>query len=292
MINLTYSRTPRSAGRPAARWYRLLFAALPVLLAAHIGLAQTRAEQAEPAQAPPASPNTSQEATAPAPFRAVALVDSDGGMEAVSMLFPWAQDHQEVTSIVEHMSQLGGWDVVDLKIEDDRFVSAWDLAMEKDPQGELQTYVEFSAAGVVNHEERWIPLDPFIVALKDYSPMRLALAVGEQVVVEGPGDFEDNTVRIECNRQLGSILYDITVKDPDLTSTGVPAHPAAPVVPAPQVVPQRRAPLLAGLLVGLALAVATGVALTLRRKGLWPWAANKGGDKPCTSDPAPNAQSD
>lgn len=209
------------------------------------------------------------------PFRAVALISSyDSAADAVSLLFPTALDHAKAEQIVQRMAQLGGWtEIIGLQIEDDRFVSLWEEANQKDPQGQLQTYVEFGAAGVINHGEGWLALDPFIVALKDFSPVRLALTLGEGVVVAGPGDYADNKVQIECNRRSDTIVYDIIVKDPTLTSTGVPAHAPAPREPAPPRVPAGPTPLLAALISALAVTAVAGLALALYWKGLWPWAA-------------------
>jgi len=253
------------------------------------------APQESPAAATAPSGTAAHKPAAPEPFRVVALITSYGGLEAVSLCFPTALDHQEAAAIVQHMAQLGGWQPLDLQIADDRFISVWDEATQKNPKGELQTYVDFSAAGIINKEQRWIALDPFIVALKDFSPMRLALGLGEQVVVEGPGDYDDNTVKIECSRQPNSIVYDITVKDPALTATGVPAHPPAPrarPAPAPEE-HHRGLPLLVsvGLWVVSTALIVVGLWRGWHGKVKWPRAAKKGGVKPGTGAAESNRKS-
>jgi hypothetical protein len=208
----------------------------------------------------------------PPPFRVVALVTSLGGVDAVSLCFPTAQNHDRARAIVQRMSQLGGWQVAGLQIQDDRFISVWDESeRQKAPEGQLETYVDFSTRGVINQAERWLPLDPFIVALREYSPMRLAVTLGDEQSLEGPGNFEDNTVRIECNRHQGSVVYDITVKNPNLTSTGAPAH--APT-PAPALPPAPRQDggmaWFARVMIALVALAALGVGLALWWKGIWP----------------------
>jgi hypothetical protein len=216
---------------------------------------------------------------APEPFRVVALITSYGGLDAVSLCFPTPLDHQKAAAIVQHIAQLGGWQPLGLQIADDRFISTWDEATQKNPKGELQTYVDFSAAGVISKEQRWIALNPFIVALKNFSPMRLALGLGEQVIVEGPGDYSDNKVQIECNRLPGSIVYDITVKDSDLTSTGVPAAPPVRRTRAAPATGERDSalPWLVGLAVVLALSALAVLGLwrIWQRKVSWSSAAKR-----------------
>jgi len=83
----------------------------------------------------------------------------------------------------------------------------------------------------------------------------------------------------DLNRRGNSIVYDISIKDPGLVSTGVPAH--APSPPAPG--PPRPAPSRAGLVVALAgIAAAVGAAATTLawRKGLGPWAAKRKAQPP------------
>ena len=229
----------------------------------------------------------------PPPFRVVALITSYGGVEAVSLCFPATENHDKARAVVQRMSELAGWQVVALQIEDDRFVSAWDESgQQKAPKGQLETYVDFSASGVVNQQERWLPLDPFIVALREYSPMRLAVTLGEQLSLEGPGNFEDNKVRIECNRHQGSVVYDITVKDPNLTSTGAPVHPPAPVAAPPQVARQSGGMAwFARIMIALVILAALGVGLALWWKGLWPWAAKNNAAQPGAEAPESSKQS-
>jgi len=260
----TVNRIPRTTARHRGRRRSVLLAAVLLVLCGSLGSAQ------EPPPGAPA-PEQVQPPAEPVPFQVVVLVSCYGAMDTVSMCFPSPVDHGEVAEIVKRMGELGGWEAVDLEIEDDWFVPVWRQIEGEKPQGELQTFVEFGADGVINHDERWIALDPFIVALKRYSPMRLVLALADEVTVTGPGDFEDNTVRIRYNEEQGSIVYDITVKDPDLASTGVPAHPPEPppaVPPAPPT-PPRRWPLLA-IIVGALAATTAGGMVWLRRKGLWP----------------------
>lgn len=220
-------------------------------------------EQSAPS--PDASvPPTIEKLPEPPPFGVVALVTSYGAMDAVSLCFPKAIDHAKATAIVEQMAKLGGWEPVGLAIEDEPFTSVLDDLEKARSPGVLQTYVDFSAWGVINQEGRWIALDPFIVPLKEYSPLRLAVALGGQVTVEGPGDYGDNTVQIECNRQPSSIVYDITVKDPGLTSTKVPANPPAGRARAARAAEERGSAL--PWLVGLAAVL---VATPLLVLGVW-----------------------
>jgi hypothetical protein len=227
----------------------------------------------------------------PPPFRVVAWVAPNGATDAVMLCFPVAENHDKVRAIVERMSELSGWQVMGLRIEDDRFVSAWDQAEQKNPQGQLETFVEFSAAGVINPKERWLRLDPFIVALREYSPMRLAVAVDQQIRLDGPGNFEDNTVRIECNRQPTSIVYDITVKDPNLSSTGAPAHPPAPAAAPPQVARPSGMPWFAWAIIAVVAVAVPGAGLALWWKGWWPWTAKNSGAKPGADGPESSEQS-
>jgi hypothetical protein len=247
-----------------------LWAAMILMLATAVSsaLAQTPpAERSAPSTAAPPPQPATETPLKPAPYGVVALITSYGNMDAVSLCFPKAIDHDQATAIVKHMADLGGWEPVGLVVEDERYRSLYDELEKTGSPGVMQTYVDFSAFGVINQRNRWIPLDPFIVPLKGFSPIRLAFAIGGQVIVEGPGDYGDNTVQIECNRQPDSIVYDITVKDPDLTSTRVPAAPpAGQVRPAPA--PVKRGSALPWLAILAALVViSAGTAFGLWR--LW-----------------------
>jgi len=245
-----------------------------LLLAACLALAQT----APPASGVPRGRSGAPTAPEASPFKAVVLVSSYEQRDTVSILFAPAVAHDHAAEVVRRLGELGGWRPVGAEIRDERLVSTWDAATEKKPQGELVTLVEFGAAGVINHRERWINLDPFIVALKQYAPLRVALAIADDVGVAGPGDFANNKVQIECNRQPRSIVYDITIKDPDLASAGVPAH--APALPAPKQPTEQAGgvSMLASLVIALAVLAAVGLGLAaLWRKGLGPWAAKDNG---------------
>jgi len=187
------------------------------------------------------------------------------------------------------MAEVGGWQIADVKIKDDRFVSVMD-EMKGNTQGQMQTYVDFSAAGVINPRERWIALEPFIVALKDYSPLRLAVAVEGEARVDGPGDYADNKVQIEYNRQQNTTAYDITVKDPNLASTGVPAHPTPSRAQARAPMSRGRSVALTLLIGGLAMTATAGLALTLWWKGLWPGSAKNSSGKRHTPRPQEKSQ--
>ena len=281
MTDGAHKSTPPTQSRRRSRsWLSaagLLIAAIVVLLPAVAAqpakqAPAARAPSARPATQPPRPPDASSQATVeqllePPPFGVVALVTSYGAMDAVSLCFPKAIGHARATAIVEHMAKLGGWVPVELAIEDERFTSVLDDPDTTKSPGVLQTYVDFSAWGVINQQGRWIALDPFIVPLKEYTPIRLALAVGGQVIVEGPGDYGDNTVQIECNRQPSSIVYDITVKDPGLTSTKVPANPPAGRARAARATGERGSAL--PWLVGLAVVLLVTPLLALGAWRIW-----------------------
>jgi hypothetical protein len=266
-------RIPVASGRLSSLNSRLLLvAAIAALLpAACLALAQTAAA----ASAVPRGDSGAPTAPAASPFKAVVLVSSYEQRDTVSILFAPAVARDHAAEVVRRLGELGGWRPVGAEIRDERFVSAWDVATEKKPKGELVTLVEFGAAGVINHRERWINLNPFIVALKQYGPLRVALALADDVSVAGPGDFANNKVQIECNRQPRSIVYDITIKYPDLASAGVPAHAPAPPAPPRPPAPASRTPLWAAVM-GL---LAAAVALVAWRKGLGPWAAKDNGQQ-------------
>jgi len=255
-------------------------------------LTPSRSTSAPALAAPPkpAGAKTLLELPEPPPFQVVALITSDGRSEAVPLLFSPALDQRQAAAIVQHMAPLGGWQPRDLKIADDRYTSAcevWEARAGKPPAGELQTFVEFGAPGVINHREHWINLDPFILGLRDYTPLRVALALADDIAVTGPGNVTNNTVQIECSRQPNSVVFDITVKDSDLTATGVPTHPPTPPVsptptrPAP---PPRRTPLY--MLATGVLAAVAALALAARRKGIGPWATKRSACVPAGGSPA------
>jgi len=288
VIHRTYSRIPhRLATHGARRGLRLsasLVGALMMMLSARPGSVQAPGSPA----APPAGPRAPDAKVADVtPFRVVVLVSSYGGMDTVSILFPASQPHDQVARIVTRLGELGGWQPVDVRIKDHPFVSFWQDATENHPAAMLQTFVEFGAPGVINHREHWINLDPFILGLKDYTPLRVALALADDIAVTGPGNVTNNTVQIECSRQPNSVVFDITVKDSDLTATGVPTHPPTPPVsptptrPAP---PPRRTPLY--MLATGVLAAVAALALAARRKGIGPWATKRSACVPAGGSPA------
>ncbi len=253
-------------------WMRAL-AAAAVALAAAAGTAQGTGETA--AASAPAASSASQ--VAGKPFPVVVLVSSHGATDVVNILFATALEEQAATELVRRLSALGDWEPVGLRVKRERFVSQLD-ADRKKAVGELETLVEFGAAGVINHRERWVDLNPFIVGLKQYGWLRVALALANEVKVTGPADFEDNTVRVKCNRRGNSIVYDISIKDPELVSTGVPAHapsPPARARPRPRPSPSRLP--LAVVLIGVVVVAAAGATATALawRKGLGPWAAKR-----------------
>jgi hypothetical protein len=238
---------------------------------------------AAPAERPAATKTSPPPALPPQPpkrkpFGAVGLIASAGGPVSVSICFPSPVDHAKATGIVQRMAEIGRWQIADLKIKDERFVSVMDET-NGNARGQMQTYVYFNAAGVINARERWIWLAPFVLALKEYSPLRLAVAMEGGARLDGPGDYSDNKVQIECNRLENTVAYDITVKDRELAATGVPAHPPADLARAQGPPSHGRAAALTLLIGGLAMAATAVLALMLWWKGLWPGSAKNSGGK-------------
>lgn len=170
-------------------------------------------------QTPAAPPSTAVSPNQPNILMLVYV--SPDGQDTVGLTYPTAIPHTKAKGDVQALASSAGWVPSNVDIED----APAPIIGSKD----MMTSVDFQAH-VVEPSAKYLPLEPVVLALKNYPHVAITYMVANNYSFEGLRNYSDKYVSIALDAHGNAYTYHIFVHDPKFQKLNLPLYqpPAAP----------------------------------------------------------------
>jgi hypothetical protein len=151
-----------------------------------------------------AAPPQSSKRTAGMPDVLVLVLSGMGPVDQVSINYSTTVPADAVKADISALAKETAWIVGGEKVSTKTVAAGG---------GRKTTSGSFTTLATVNYREGFLPLSPFINALKRFRTIEVDYLVPERFRFQGLKDFENEFVKIHLEQRGGSYLYRVCVKD-------------------------------------------------------------------------------
>ena len=149
-----------------------------------------------------ANKTTNQKSTFPDVL--VLVLNGMGSSDQVSINFNSAVSNNDAQKIMSSLASNSKWAIRNEKIS---------TQGSNTPGGKPTTSINFQTPVIVSKSQGALPIEPFIIALKNYKNIQINFLVASQFNFKGLKTFENNYVKIGLQQSGNSYQYTINVKN-------------------------------------------------------------------------------
>ncbi len=162
-------------------------------------------------------------------------------MDFVSFTYPKVVSQNQAMAHLSRVTSETGWQTLDLRITNNSLLKSGSNPM---------TSVEFTTPQVVRLDLGGFPIEPLIKAFKDLKHIEIVYVTPPNFTFQGLKNFENKYVKITLQRGTNTYRYQITIKDSDFETLGLPfLQPEAPSTPKTEVATEHKSRALAVVLI-------------------------------------------
>lgn len=139
-----------------------------------------------------------------------------GGSDQIGLTYPGVVPHSTVQRDIHAIQAATGWSTANIHITDK-------LPPVRKSVGKM-TEADFTVTGAVAPTTHYLPLEPFVQALRSYHHITLTYFVGQGFDFQGVRNYADRHVRIALEQRGATFTYQIFMLDGHVEHLKLPRY--------------------------------------------------------------------